>query len=51
MTHAEQIMLAISFGAVLGTFIGNLITLIKFAIKDHKEKKAKRLEEAKKASE
>lgn len=35
------------FGAVMGSFIGNIIMLIKFAIEDYKDKKRRREEEAK----
>lgn len=49
MTHAESLMLAVCFGAVMGSFIGNIIMLIKFAVDDHKEKKRRRAEEAKAA--
>lgn len=49
MTHTESMMLAVCFGAVMGTFIGNIIMLIKFAVDDHKEKKRRRQEEAKAA--
>lgn len=48
MTHTESLMLALCFGAVMGSFIGNIIILIKFAIGDHKDKKRRR-EEAKAA--
>lgn len=43
MTHTESLMLAVCFGAVMGSFIGN----IKFEVDDHKEKKCRRAEEAK----
>ena len=46
MTHAESLMLAVCLGAVMGSFIGNIIMLIKFAVDDHKEKKRRRAEEA-----
>lgn len=49
MTHAESMMLAICFGAVMGSFIGNIIMLVKFAVEDHKEKKRRREGEAKAA--
>ena len=49
MTHTESMMLAVCFGAVMGTFIGNIIMLIKFAVDEHKEKKRRRQEEAKAA--
>lgn len=51
MTHAESLMLAICFGAVMGSFIGNIIVLIKFAVEDHKEKKHRKQEEAERKSE
>jgi hypothetical protein len=47
MTHTESLMLALCFGAVMGSFIGNIIMLIKIAVDDHKEKKRRRAEEAK----
>lgn len=40
MTHIESIMLAVCFGAVVGTFIGNLFAIVKFAIDEHREKKS-----------
>ncbi len=39
MTHIESMMLAVCFGAVVGTLIGNLFAIIKFAIDECKEKK------------
>lgn len=42
-------MLSVCFGAVVGTFIGNIIILIRFAVEGHKEKKRRREEEAKAA--
>ena len=47
MTHAEFMMLAICFGAVMGSFIGNIIMLIKSALEDRRDKKRRREEEAK----
>ncbi|MEY8535495.1 hypothetical protein AALH30_18555 [Blautia pseudococcoides] len=44
MTTVESMMLAVCFGAVMGTFIGNTVFLIKTAIDDHREKKRKRME-------
>jgi hypothetical protein len=44
MTDIQSMMLAVCFGAVVGTFIGNLYAIIKFAIDDHKEKKRLRKE-------
>lgn len=45
MTHAESMILAICFGAVMGSFIGNIIMLIKSAVEDHGDKKRRREEE------
>ena len=39
MTTYESIMLAVCFGAVVGSFIGNLICLIKYSIEERKLKK------------
>lgn len=47
MTHAESMMLAICFGAVMGSFIGNIIMLIKSALEGRRDKKRRREEEAK----
>jgi len=44
MTHIESMMLAVCFGAVVGTFIGNAICIFKFAIEEHREKKRIRKE-------
>jgi len=49
MTHVESLMLAVCFGTVMGSFIGNIIMLIKFAVDDRKEKKRRRAEKAKAA--
>lgn len=46
MTHAESMMLAICFGAVMGFFIGNTIMLIKSALEDRRDKKRRREDEA-----
>ena len=46
MTHAESMMLAICFGAVMGSFIGNIITLIKSVVEDRRDKKRRRKEKA-----
>lgn len=48
MTYAESLMLAVCFGAVMDSFIENIIMLIKFTIDEYKEKKRRR-EEAKAA--
>lgn len=42
MTNIQSMMLAVCFGAVVGTFIGNIITIIKFAIDERREKKRTR---------
>ncbi|HRV73285.1 MAG TPA: hypothetical protein P5116_05365 [Eubacteriales bacterium] len=39
MTNIQSMMLAVCFGAVVGTFIGNIITIVKFAIDERREKK------------
>lgn len=39
MNELQGFMLAISFGAVVGTFIGNVISIIMLTISDHKDKK------------
>lgn len=44
MTTIQSMMLAICFGAVVGTFISNVAFMIKYAIDNHKEKKRKRME-------
>lgn len=44
MTEIQSMMLAVCFGAVVGTFVAELITIVKYTIKDHKEKKSKRKE-------
>lgn len=46
MTHAEFMMLATCFGAVMGSFIGNIIMLIKSAVEDRRDKKRRCEEEA-----
>ena len=50
MTHFQELELAICFGSAIGLYISGIITLIHFAIDDHKEKKRKRKEEADRAS-
>ena len=42
MTTYETIMLSVCFGAVMGTFIGNLIILIKYGIDEIREKRKKK---------
>jgi len=39
MTHTESMMLAVCFGAMVGTFIGNIFTLVKFSIDERRDKK------------
>ena len=39
MTEIQSMMLAVCFGAVVGTLIGNLFAIIKFAIDERREKK------------
>ncbi len=46
MTHAESMMLAICFGAVMGSLIGNIIMLVRSAVEACKDKKRRREEEA-----
>lgn len=46
MTHIESMMLAVCFGSVVGYTIGNLFTIIKFAIDEHKAKKSRKTESA-----
>lgn len=45
MTEVQSMMLAICFGAVMGTNIANLVFIVKCAIDSHKEKKRKLKEE------
>lgn len=42
MTEFESMMLAVCFGAVLGTFIGNAVYIIKDIIETRKYKKNER---------
>ena len=46
MTHYETIMLSICFGAVVGTFLGNLIMLIVYGIEAIREKRKKKKQAA-----
>ena len=39
MTHIESMMLAVCFGAVVGTLIGNIFAIVKFSIDERREKK------------
>lgn len=45
MTEVQSMMLAVCFGAVMGTLIANVAFIIKCAIESHKDKKRKRKEE------
>lgn len=45
MTQIESMMLAVCFGAVVGTFIGNVICIVKYAIEERKEKKRRKAKE------
>ncbi|WP_294143846.1 hypothetical protein [uncultured Clostridium sp.] len=47
MTTVQSMMLAVCFGAVMGTFIANVAILIKDAVDNHKEKKRRKEETAK----
>lgn len=42
MTEVQSMMLAVCFGAAMGTLIANVVFIIKCAIESHKEKKRKR---------
>ena len=44
MTQVESIMLAVCFGAVMGTLIGNFIMMVRIAADNYKEKKRSREE-------
>lgn len=46
MTEIQSMMLAVCFGAVMGTFIANAVFLIQCAVKDYKEKKRKKKEQS-----
>ena len=39
MTNIQSMMLAVCFGAVVGTFIGNIFAIVKFSIDERREKK------------
>lgn len=45
MTEIQSMMLAVCFGAVVGTMIGNLVGIIWFAIDEHREKKRRKNED------
>ena len=42
MTEIQEMMLSVCFGAVIGAFIGNLISIIVFAVSERREKKRRR---------
>ncbi|MDD3400786.1 MAG: hypothetical protein PHT58_04050 [Eubacteriales bacterium] len=42
MTQMQELMLAVCFGSVIGAFIGNLISIIMFAVSERREKKRRR---------
>ena len=44
MTNIQSMMLAVCFGAVVGTLIGNILAIVKFAIDERREKKRLRKE-------
>ena len=44
MTNIQSMMLAVCFGAVVGTLIGNILAIVKFAIDERREKKRIRKE-------
>ena len=46
MTTIQSMMLSVCFGAVMGTFIANLIFIVRSAIEEYKEKKRKKNEES-----
>jgi len=39
MTTVQSLMLSVCFGAVIGTFIGNIVVLIKMKVDERKSKK------------
>ena len=39
MTNIQSMMLAVCFGAVVGTFVGNIFAIVKFSIDEYREKK------------
>ena len=45
MTEIQSMMLAVCFGAVVGTFIGNLVGIIRLAIDERREKKRRKNED------
>lgn len=44
MTNIQSMMLAVCFGAVVGTFIGNIFAIVMFAIEERRKKKRSRKE-------
>ena len=42
MTQMQEIMLAVCFGSVIGAFVGNLISIIVYAVSGCGEKKHRR---------
>lgn len=46
MTEIQSMMLAVCFGGVMGTFIANVVFLIQCAVKNHREKKRKKMEQS-----
>jgi hypothetical protein len=38
MTNIQSMMLAVCFGAVVGTLIGNILAIVKFSIDERREK-------------
>ena len=42
MTQTQEIMLAVCFGSVIGAFIGNLMSIIVYAVSGRGEKKHRR---------
>ena len=42
MTQMQEIMLAVCFGSVIGAFLGNLISIIVYAVSGCGEKKHRR---------
>ena len=39
MSTVQSLMLSVCFGAVIGTFIGNIVVLIKMKVDEYKSKK------------
>lgn len=51
MTELQHLMLSVCFGAVMGSFIANIVLIIQYAIESHKDKKRKRKEASAKDAE